>query len=101
MAKTSLRVKNEERIALTARYRQRREALRAIIRNPKSTDEQKQEAYRKLRKLPRNSAAVRIRNRCNMTGRSRGYEGFFGLSRMSLRNMALQGLIPGVRKASW
>jgi small subunit ribosomal protein S14 len=101
MAKTSLRVKNEERIALTARYRQRREALRAIIRSPKSTDDEKQEAYRKLRKLPRNSAAVRIRNRCNVTGRSRGYEGFFGLSRMSLRNMALQGLIPGVRKASW
>ncbi len=101
MAKTSLKVKNEERIALTARYRVRREAFRAIIRNPKSTDEEKQEAYRKLRKLPRNSAAVRIRNRCNMTGRSRGYESFFGLSRMSLRNMALQGLIPGVRKASW
>ena len=101
MAKTSKIVKNEERKVLAARYCVRREALRAIIRNPKSTEEQREAAYVKLRKLPRNSAAIRIRNRCSMTGRSRGFESFFGLSRMSLREMALNGFIPGVRKASW
>ena len=101
MAKTSKVVKNNERKQLVARYRERRKALLAIVKNPKSTDAQKEAAYAKLRKLPRNSAAVRIRNRCSMTGRSRGYESFFGLSRMALRDMALNGLIPGVRKASW
>jgi small subunit ribosomal protein S14 len=101
MAKTSKLVKNAERRVLVARYRDRRKALLAIVKSPKSTDAQKQAAYSKLRKLPRNSSAVRIRNRCNMSGRSRGYEGFFGLSRIALRDMALNGFIPGVRKASW
>lgn len=101
MAKTSKIVKNDERKALVARYRERRKALLAIVKSPKSTDAQKTAAYAKLRKLPRNSSAVRIRNRCSMTGRSRGYEGFFGLGRMAFREMALNGLIPGVRKASW
>ena len=101
MAKTSKIVKNDERKALSARYREKRKALQAIVKNPKSTEAQREAAYSKLRKLPRNSSAVRIRNRCSMSGRSRGYEGFFGLSRMALRDMALNGLIPGVRKASW
>lgn len=101
MAKTSLKVKNEERKVLTAKYREKRLALQKIVKNPKSTDEQREAAYAKLRKLPRNSSATRIRNRCSMSGRSRGYEGFFGLSRMAFRDMALQGFIPGVRKASW
>ncbi|MCC6318838.1 MAG: 30S ribosomal protein S14 [Gemmatimonadaceae bacterium] len=101
MAKTSKIVKNEERKALTARYREKRKALLAIVKNPKSTDAQREAAYSKLRKLPRNSSRVRIRNRCSMTGRSRGYEGFFGLGRMAMREMALNGLIPGVRKSSW
>jgi small subunit ribosomal protein S14 len=101
MAKTSKIVKNDERVVLTARYREKRKQLQAIIRNPRSTDAQREAAYSRLRKLPRNSSATRIRNRCSMSGRSRGYEGFFGLSRMALRDMALNGLIPGVRKASW
>jgi small subunit ribosomal protein S14 len=101
MAKTSMVVKNEERKVLEKRYREKRRALRATIRNPKTSDEDREAAYSKLRKLPRNSAAVRIRNRCSMSGRSRGYEGFFGLGRMAMREMALNGLIPGVRKASW
>jgi small subunit ribosomal protein S14 len=101
MAKTSLKVKNEERRTLERKYRERRKALRAIVKSPKTTDEAREAAYSKLRKLPRNSAAVRIRNRCNMSGRARGYEGFFGLGRMAMREMALNGFIPGVRKASW
>jgi small subunit ribosomal protein S14 len=101
MAKTSKMVKNAERKALSAKYREKRKALQAIIKNPKTTDEAREAAYSKLRKLPRNSSATRIRNRCSMSGRARGYEGFFGLSRLALREMALNGLIPGVRKASW
>ena len=101
MAKTSKIVKNEERKALVARYAERRRALQAVIRNPATSDADREAAYVKLRKLPRNSSAVRIRNRCSMSGRARGYEGYFGLSRLALREMALNGLIPGVRKASW
>jgi len=84
-----------------AKHATRRRELQAIIRNPKSTPEVRAQAYAKLRKLPRNSSRIRIRNRCAMTGRPRGFEGFFGLSRIALREMALNGLLPGVRKASW
>ena len=101
MAKTSKIVKNEERKVLVARHAEKRKALLAIVKSPKSTDEERDKAYSKLRKMPRNSARIRIRNRCSMTGRARGYEGYFGLSRLALREMALNGLIPGVRKASW
>ena len=101
MAKTSKIVRNEQRKVLVNRYRERRKVLLAVIRNPATSDTDREAAYARLRKLPRNSSAVRIRNRCSMSGRSRGYEGFFGLSRMALRDMALNGLIPGVRKASW
>ncbi|MBK6489909.1 MAG: 30S ribosomal protein S14 [Gemmatimonadetes bacterium] len=101
MAKTSKIVKNEERKVLVARYAEKRRALLAIVKSPKSTNEERVAAYSKLRKLPRNTSRVRIRNRCSMTGRARGFEGYFGLSRIALRDMALNGLIPGVRKASW
>jgi small subunit ribosomal protein S14 len=101
MAKTSAVVRNEKRKKLAARYAQRRRELVAVIKNPASTPEQRLAAYEKLRRLPRNSTAVRVRNRCSMTGRPRGYESFFGLSRIALREMALAGLLPGVRKASW
>ncbi|MEP7384130.1 MAG: 30S ribosomal protein S14 [Gemmatimonadota bacterium] len=101
MAKTSKIVKNEERKVLVARYAEKRRALLATIKNPKTTTEERAAAYTKLRKLPRNTSRVRIRNRCSMTGRARGFEGYFGLSRIALRDMALNGLIPGVRKASW
>ena len=101
MAKTSKIVKNEERKVLVARYAEKRRALLAIIKNPKTTGDARVAAYNKLRRMPRNTARIRIRNRCSMTGRARGFEGYFGLSRIALREMALNGLIPGVRKASW
>jgi small subunit ribosomal protein S14 len=101
MAKTSKIVKNEERKAIVARYAEKRAALRAIIDSVTTSDAEKQEAYNKLRKLPRDSSKTRIRNRCAMTGRPRAYLRQFGLSRITFREMALQGLIPGVRKASW
>jgi small subunit ribosomal protein S14 len=101
MAKTSAVMRNERRKKLTAKHAAKRRELVIIIKNPKTTPEQRAQAYSRMRKLPRNSARIRIRNRCAMTGRPRGFEGFFGLSRIALRDMALQGLLPGVRKASW
>lgn len=101
MAKTSKLARNAQRQELVARYAERRKALQAIIRNPKSSPESVADAYEKLRKLPRDSSAIRIRNRCSMSGRPRAYVRQFGLSRIALREMALMGLIPGVRKASW
>jgi len=101
MAKTSKLARNAQRKELVARYAERRAALKAIIRNENSTPEARADAYARLRKLPRNSSAVRIRNRCNMSGRPRAFVRQFGLSRVALREMALNGLIPGVRKASW
>lgn len=101
MAKTSSVVRNERRKKLAAQHAAKRKALVAIIKNPKTTPEDRLAAYAKLRRLPRNSSRIRIRNRCSMSGRPRGYEGFFGLSRIALRDMALNGLLPGVRKASW
>ena len=101
MAKTSCIVRNERRKKLSAKYFVRRQELVAIVKSPKTTPEERAVAYAKLRKLPRNSAPIRIRNRCSMSGRPRGVESFFGLSRIALRDMALSGLLPGVRKASW
>jgi len=101
MAKTSKVVKNEQRREIVARYAARRRELKAVIANPRSTPEQRDEAARALRAMPRDASATRIRNRCQMTGRPRAYLRQFGLSRVTFREMALQGLIPGVRKASW
>ena len=101
MAKTSKIVKNQDRREIVARYAARRRELKAVIANPRSTSEQREEASRALRAMPRDASATRIRNRCQMTGRPRAFLRQFGLSRITFREMALQGLIPGVRKASW
>jgi small subunit ribosomal protein S14 len=101
MAKKSSIEKNERRKKLAARYAAKRNKLKEIVRKPSSTAEERLAAQVALAKLPRNSAPERIRSRCSMTGRSRGNLRTFGLSRMVFREMALQGLIPGVRKASW
>ena len=101
MAKTSKIVKNEERKVIVARYAARRRELKAIISNPKTSGEDRAAAYASLRAMPRDASATRIRNRCQMSGRPRGFVAQFGLSRIAFRDMALMGLIPGVRKASW
>jgi small subunit ribosomal protein S14 len=101
MAKTSAIVRNERRKKLAAKYAAKRRELVTIVKNPKTSPEERARAYARLRKLPRNSSRIRIRNRCSMSGRPRGFEGYFGLSRIALRDMALNGLLPGVRKASW
>lgn len=101
MAKKSSVEKNNRRKMLVARYQQKRADLKAIIKNPSSSMEERLEAQAKLSALPRNSSHVRVRNRCELTGRARGYMGFFKLSRIMFRELALQGVLPGVKKTSW
>ncbi|MBM3884709.1 MAG: 30S ribosomal protein S14 [Gemmatimonadota bacterium] len=101
MAKKSTIEKNERRKQLVAKQAAKRKALADTVRSLKVTEEERRAAQVALQKLPRNGAAARVRNRCQLTGRSRAYIGTFGLSRIAFRELALQGLIPGVRKASW
>jgi small subunit ribosomal protein S14 len=101
MAKTSSIEKNKRRIALVAKHAAKRAELKAILANPETTDAAFFEAQRKLAKLPRNSSYIRVRNRCSITGRPRGFIGRFGVSRLTFRELALSGKIPGVTKSSW
>ncbi len=101
MAKISKIVKNEKRKKTVARFAAKRKALKKIINNPDSTPEEVDEAQIKLQKLPRNASPVRVVNRCSQTGRPRGYVRKFGISRVALRQLALEGQIPGVVKSSW
>ncbi len=101
MAKMSMIQRDLKRTRLVRRYAKRRAAVRAVIRNPESTLEQRVEAQKALQKLPRDSAPTRQRNRCAITGRPRGYYRRFGLGRNKLREAAMRGDIPGLTKASW
>lgn len=101
MAKTSKIVRNEQRKALVAKFAAKRAALKETLRKPETPAAEKLLARQQLQKLPANSNPCRIRNRCVMTGRPRGYYSKFGLSRLSLRDLALKGELPGVVKASW
>ena len=101
MAKKSKVVKNLQRQRLVELYAKKRADLLSIIKDPKTSIDDKRLAYMKIEKLPRDANPIRIRNRCNLTGRPRGVYRRFGLSRISLREMANNGLIPGVKKASW
>jgi len=101
MARKGKIQKNEKRKAIVQRYEEKRDALRGIVKSRTATMEEKQEAMLALQRLPRDSSPTRLRNRCNQTGRARGYVRKFGISRIALRNDALEGKIPGVRKASW
>jgi len=101
MAKKSSVAKNERRKQIVARYRAKRLELKDIAGDMERTPEERAEAARKLRKLPRNSCPNRIRSRCQATGRARGVYRKFGLSRITFRELALEGEIPGVTKASW
>lgn len=101
MAKISKVVKNQKRQKMVAKYATRRAELKKIINNPNSTPEQVDEAVLKLQKMPRDASAVRVRNRCSQTGRPRGFLRKFGISRVALRELALEGQIPGVVKSSW
>ena len=101
MAKMSLINREQKRRATVKKYATKRTALLAVIQNGKASDDDKAEARDKLQALPRNASPVRLRNRCALTGRPRGFYGKFGLSRTKVREIAMRGEIPGVVKASW
>jgi small subunit ribosomal protein S14 len=101
MPKKSAINRNEKRKALTAKFAAKRAELKAILINPATNDEEFFAAQKKLQKLPRNSSKIRIRNRCSMSGRPRAFIRKFGVSRITFRELALNGKIPGVTKSSW
>ena len=101
MAKTSMVEKEKKRAALAKKYLARRKKLRETVSSPKASFEEKAAAALALQKLPRDSAATRGRNRCKLTGRSRGVYRKFGLGRHKLREAAMRGEVPGLKKASW
>jgi small subunit ribosomal protein S14 len=101
MAKKSMIERDKRRKQLAIKYAARRAELRAAVKNTKLSHEEREAALLKLQSLPRDSAAVRGRNRCRLTGRPRGYYRKFGLSRSKLREVIMRGDAPGVVKASW
>ena len=101
MAKLSSINKNNKRIKLSDRYFKKRAKLKKIVMNKKLTLEERFKAQQKLSKLPRNSAKTRVRNRCEITGRPHGVYRKLRISRIALRQLGLQGKIPGMIKSSW
>ncbi|PZN13724.1 MAG: 30S ribosomal protein S14 [Proteobacteria bacterium] len=101
MAKKSAVEKNDRRRKLADQYAERRAKLKAIIKDKSRPLAERMQASMKLAELPRNSSKTRIRNRCEITGRPRGYYRKLRMSRNKLRELASQGLIPGMIKASW
>lgn len=95
MAKESMKAKQRKKIVLAAKYSEKR----AELRKKSATGDW--DAMYALQKLPKNSMGIRVHNRCGLTGRPRGYMRQFGISRVTFREMALSGLIPGITKASW
>ncbi len=89
MAKESVKARQRKRERMVAQYAEKRAALKA------------EGNWAALDELPKNSSPVRLKNRCQLTGRPKGYMRYFGISRVTFRDMALQGKIPGVKKASW
>lgn len=101
MSKTSSVYRNLKRVKMAEKYANRRLKLKEIAMDKNASPEERFQATLKLAALPRNSAKIRVRNRCKLTGRSRSYYRKFGLSRVELRNMASFGEIPGLVKSSW
>ncbi len=101
MAKTSKIVRNKQRKALVAKFATKRAELKETLRKPTTSDADKAEARKALQSIPLNALPGRIRNRCELTGRSRAYYRKFGLCRIALRDLASSGELPGVTKASW
>jgi len=104
MAKESMKARERKREKLYAKHAKKRETLTKVLKSTDQSEEivaQKWDAMMSLQKLPANSARNRQHNRCGLTGRPRGYMRQFGISRVTFREMALAGKIPGVRKASW
>ena len=101
MSKLALINRNEKRKKLVTKFAKKRDALEAIIADPKASDETRYEARLKIQALPRNANKTRVRNRCALTGRPRGVYSKFGLGRNKLRDFAMRGEVPGIVKASW
>lgn len=101
MAKTSMVNRDVKRAKLAKKYAGKRDGLKKIIASVSSSYEEKAEAVIKLSRLPRDSSPCRQRNRCALTGRSRGVYAKFGLGRNKLREATMRGDVPGLRKASW
>ena len=101
MAKLALINREEKRRKTVAQFAKKRAALEAIIENASLSDEERFEARLKMQALPRNSSPSRLRNRCALTGRPRGVFRKFGLCRHKIRELAFNGEVPGVVKASW
>lgn len=101
MAKRNMINRELKRAALVARYGKKRKQLKEIIVSVTASPEEKDAAVIALQKLPRDSAKTRQRNRCKLTGRSRGVYKKFGLGRHKLREAAMRGEVPGLKKASW
>lgn len=100
MAKKSMVERNEKRRRTVEKYAAKRQALKEQFEKAE-TQQERVEIHRKIQQLPRNSAPNRVRNRCWLTGRPRAYYRDFGLCRIALRDMAHEGLLPGVVKSSW
>ncbi len=101
MAKISMVERERRRAKLATRFAAKRAELKRIVADPDAEYEEKQAAMHRLNKLPRDSSPVRGRNRCRVSGRPRGYYRKFGLARNKLREAAMRGDVPGLRKASW
>ena len=101
MAKTSMVNRDIKRKKLVKKFASKRAELKATIASTSASYEDKMDAVTKLQKLPRDSSASRVRNRCELTGRSRGVYAKFGLGRNKLREATMRGDVPGLRQASW
>jgi small subunit ribosomal protein S14 len=101
MAKLALKNREAKRAKTVAKYAAKRAELLATINNTRLSDEERMDARLKFQQLPRNASPVRQRNRCELTGRPRGYFRKFGLCRNKLREVAMRGEVPGMIKASW
>jgi len=101
MAKNSAILNNNKRKRLAAKYADKRAALKAMTKDMSLSMEERFNAQLKLAALPRNSSKTRVRNRCEISGRPRGYYRKVKMSRIALRDLASQGLIPGMTKSSW
>ena len=101
MAKKSMIARQAKRVATVQRYEAKRAELRRTIRDPNASDDEREQAQLRLQALPRDASPVRLRSRCALTGRTRGFYRKFGLGRSKLREAAMRGDIPGLGKASW
>jgi small subunit ribosomal protein S14 len=101
MAKKSMVARENKRIATVKRFAVKRAEYKRVMRDPKSSDDDRDNAQLKFQALPRDSSPVRVRNRCVITGRPKGVYRKFGLARTMLREATMRGEMPGLRKASW